>query len=354
MSSALSTSAELEDLRVVDAAGRDRVMAAAEALAHDGVVVLLEDGVDRPRGYLCVSAERVTARTLAFLAARGRGQTWVAMSRARAAGLGIESRRLAAGDRGPAFGPSVQARREAGAPPAGRAATMQLLADPHTEVEALQQPGNVLPVLVDDLGTLGAVGHPEAAVDLCRIGGLAPVATICEMLSTTGQPADAPQVREFARRSRLPIVRLPQVVEYRLDHEPLVHCREEVALPLRSVNFRAHAIRSSADSTDYMALVHGTLRMDDITPVYLLDTCAGVVFRSSACCCRESLDQAVAAIAARERGVVLYPDERLRLGHSRTPGEEERRRVHARQVLRLLGAGRVLWLDVQGHGRHAS
>ena len=58
-------------------------------------------------------------------------------------------------------------------------------------------------------------GHTEAAVDLARLAGLAPVAVICEVLHDDGSPARLPYLELFAEEHRIAMISVDQVAEYR-------------------------------------------------------------------------------------------------------------------------------------------
>ncbi len=59
-------------------------------------------------------------------------------------------------------------------------------------------------------------GHTEAAVDLCRLAGLAPAAVICEVLHDDGSPARLPFLELFAQEHRVAIISVEQIAEHRL------------------------------------------------------------------------------------------------------------------------------------------
>jgi 3,4-dihydroxy 2-butanone 4-phosphate synthase/GTP cyclohydrolase II len=59
-------------------------------------------------------------------------------------------------------------------------------------------------------------GHTEAAVDLARLAGLAPVAVTCEVLHDDGSPARLPYLELFAQEHRIAMISVEQIAEYRL------------------------------------------------------------------------------------------------------------------------------------------
>jgi 3,4-dihydroxy 2-butanone 4-phosphate synthase/GTP cyclohydrolase II len=73
----------------------------------------------------------------------------------------------------------------------------------------------VFPLRAREGGVLERRGHTEAAVDLARLAGCAPVAVICEVLHDDGSPARFPYLELFAEEHRIALVSVAQLVEYR-------------------------------------------------------------------------------------------------------------------------------------------
>ncbi|MCL2849257.1 MAG: 3,4-dihydroxy-2-butanone-4-phosphate synthase, partial [Micrococcales bacterium] len=69
---------------------------------------------------------------------------------------------------------------------ADRSRTLQVLADPASGPADIIRPGHVLPLRSVPGGVLHRAGHTEAAVDLCRLAGLEPVAGIAELVHDDG------------------------------------------------------------------------------------------------------------------------------------------------------------------------
>ena len=106
--------------------------------------------------------------------------------------------------RGTAYTVSVDARAgiSTGISAADRAHTLRLLADPATDAADLARPGHVFPLRARDGGVLQRAGHTEAAVDLCRLAGLAPVGVIAELVHDDGSMMRLPAVLRPRRRAR--------------------------------------------------------------------------------------------------------------------------------------------------------
>ena len=98
---------------------------------------------------------------------------------------------------------------------ADRALTVQKVLDPGSRAEHFIRPGHVFPLRAKDGGVLERRGHTEAAVDLARLAGCAPVAVICEVLHDDGSPARFPYLELFAQEHRIALVSVAQLADYR-------------------------------------------------------------------------------------------------------------------------------------------
>jgi 3,4-dihydroxy 2-butanone 4-phosphate synthase/GTP cyclohydrolase II len=87
--------------------------------------------------------------------------------------------------------------------------------DPDMKASEFKRPGHVFPLRARPGGTLERRGHTEAAVDLCVLAGLPPVAVICEVLDHDGSPARFDALSEFAADHRIAIISVEQVAEHR-------------------------------------------------------------------------------------------------------------------------------------------
>src|SRR5690606_41838609 len=79
----------------------------------------------------------------------------------------------------------------------------------------LARPGHVVPLRARPGGVLERPGHTEAAVDLCRLAGLAPVGAIAELVDDSGEMLRAPEVRRLAERYDLVVLTVADVVAWR-------------------------------------------------------------------------------------------------------------------------------------------
>jgi 3,4-dihydroxy 2-butanone 4-phosphate synthase/GTP cyclohydrolase II len=207
------------------------------------------------------------------------------------------------------FTVSVDARDgvSTGISAADRAHTARVLADSATEPWEVTRPGHVFPLRYSEGGVLTRRGHTEAAVDLARMAGLTPVGVLVEIVNDDGSMKRAPQLRDFADEHDLAMISIDDLVRYRHRTEDLVERVAVTRLPTSHGEFTAYGYRSTIDQSEHLALVYGDLSGDEPVLTRVHSEClTGDVFGSQRCDCGPQLDEALAAVVAAGRGVVVY------------------------------------------------
>ena len=117
-------------------------------------------------------------------------------------------------------------------------------------------------------------GHTEAAVDLCRLAGLKPVGVLCEVMNEDGSMARRPQLEEFARRHRLKIGTIADLIRHRLRTERSVERICEHSVQTELGEFRLYAYQDRANLEVHVALARGRLDgpQTPLVRVHLADT----------------------------------------------------------------------------------
>jgi 3,4-dihydroxy 2-butanone 4-phosphate synthase/GTP cyclohydrolase II len=275
-----------------------------------GRTVIVADG-ENGEADLCVAAAHVTPDAINFMATHGRGLVCLTLTEERMRALGVPymvpdtSSTL----RRP-FGVSIEARRgvTTGISAGDRATTIRAAIADTAGPDDVVMPGHVFPIVGRKGGVLVRAGLTEASIDLATLAGLPPAAATCAILKDDGQLAGAADIEQMADRFELKIVRIADVVAYRLRTETLVHRVADRMLALQTGGrFRAVVYRNDVDPHEHLALIKGTLRPDDAVLVRLHSQClTGDVFGSERCDCGEQLDRALQVIAAERKGVLLY------------------------------------------------
>ncbi len=100
-----------------------------------------------------------------------------------------------------------------------RALTARTLASPSSSSEDLTRPGHMFPLRAMDGGVRVRRGHTEAAVDLCLLAGLEPVAVIAEVAHDDGEMMRLPALRDFATRHGAPLISIEDLAAHLRDDE---------------------------------------------------------------------------------------------------------------------------------------
>jgi 3,4-dihydroxy 2-butanone 4-phosphate synthase/GTP cyclohydrolase II len=276
-----------------------------------GKMVIVVDDEDRENeGDLIMAGQFVTPAAVNFMARFGRGLICVPTTGERLEQLGVarmvkENRESFRTD----FQVSVDAARgiTTGISAADRAKTIHVMASPTAVPEDLIQPGHIFPLRARPGGVLQRAGHTEAAVDLARLAGCRSIGVICEIMNDDGTMARLPQLLKFARKHRLKICTVADLIKHRQTREKLVEQVEVVKMPTDFGDFDLHLYRSKIDGQHHLALVHGDVAGRGKILVRVHSEClTGDVFGSRRCDCGSQLHQAMRQISAAGRGVIVY------------------------------------------------
>jgi 3,4-dihydroxy 2-butanone 4-phosphate synthase/GTP cyclohydrolase II len=293
---------------------RTRHFAAIEDAIEDirqGKFVVVVDAADRENeGDLTIAAQFATPEAINFMAKHARGLICLPLTEERCDELGL--RQMAERNETPlqtAFTVSIEAREgvSTGISAQDRSRTIQVAIDPTKGPVDLVQPGHVFPLRAREGGVLRRAGQTEAAVDLARLAGLNPAGVVCEVMKEDGTMARVPDLVEFCERHDIRLVTVSDLIEYRRRTEKLVERTTSVRLPTVYGEFQAVAFREKLTGKHHIALVRGEVEGAEDVLVRVHSEClTGDVFHSLRCDCGEQLEQALARLAAEERGVLLY------------------------------------------------
>lgn len=276
-----------------------------------GKMVIVVDDADRENeGDLVMAGQHVTPAAVNFMAKHGRGLICVPTTSDRLEQLGVgrmvrQNRESFRTD----FQVSVDAARgiTSGISAADRAKTIRFMAAPTAVSDDLVQPGHVFPLRARPGGVLQRAGHTEAAVDLVTLAGARPIGVICEIMNDDGTMARLPQLRAFARKHRLKLCTIEDLIEHRRTREKLVERIEVVKLPTEYGDFDLYLYRSKLDDQNHLALVRGDVAGKPGVLVRVHSEClTGDVFGSRRCDCGPQLHRAMQQVADVGRGVIVY------------------------------------------------
>ena len=284
-----------------------------EAIAdfREGKFVIVVDDEDRENeGDLIIAAEKVTADDVNFMITNARGELCSPLSLSRCKELGLERQ---VEDNTSMLGTPFTVTVDllpgctTGVSAHDRAATIRALADPASTPDMFGRPGHVHPLYAQDAGVLRRAGHTEAAIDLARLAGLQPAASLIEILNEDGTMARLPQLRKKADEWGLKLISIRDLIAYRLRTESLVEEGVEVDMPTAFGHFRLIPFRQKSNGLEHIALIKGDVSGDDAVLVRVHSSCAtGDIFGSMRRDCGEQLHKAMELIDKEGRGAIVY------------------------------------------------
>lgn len=319
-----------------------------------GKMVILTDDEDRENeGDLVMAAEKVSPQAINFMAREGRGLICLSLTEDQVRRLNLP---LMVTDntspRQTAFTVSIEAAMgvSTGISAHDRAHTIATAIGDDVLPAELSRPGHVFPLRARDGGVLVRPGHTEASVDLARLAGFKPAGVICEVMNNDGTMARRPQLVRFAKKHKLALLAIADLITYRLAHERLVR-RIGVTTVRREPwgDFTAYAYTTDVDPAVHLALVIGEVagkkpvltRVHRSTPLAdLLDGMTGE------CSLRRAFDR----IKKEKRGVIVLLQKHLSgldVLSDRPPSNESPIVGHAGQArLKEVGLGAQILQDL--------
>ena len=286
-----------------------------EDLKLGKLVIVVDDESRENEGDLIGAADKCTPEMINFMATHGRGLICAAITEERTKKLDLDLMvEVDENDalHNTAFTVSVDYKHgtSTGISAADRYRTIQALADPSINAQDFARPGHVFPLRATKGGVFRRDGHTEATVDLMELAGLRPAGVLCEIMKDDGNMARLPDLIEFARKHRLKILTIKDLIKHRLRYESRVEREITVQLPTCWGDFELTAFRDIYTDQEHLALVQGSWQPEDNVLVRIHSEClTGDVFGSARCDCGEQIRIAMDMVQQNQQGVIIYMRE---------------------------------------------
>lgn len=276
----------------------------------DGKMVVVVDDEDRENeGDLLMAAEKVTPEAINFMAKYGRGLICMPIIEERLRELNISQMVEKNTDsHQTAFTVSVDAvETNTGISAYERAATIKKILDPESKPKDFKRPGHIFPLQAKEGGVLKRTGHTEAAVDLASLSGFYPAGVICEIMNEDGTMARVPELMEYCKEHNLKIIKIADLIAFRLEKEVYVKRASEAKMPTKYGEFKVIGYENILNGEHHVALVKGDISGEEPVLVRVHSEClTGDVFGSLRCDCGEQYAAAMRKIEEEGRGILLY------------------------------------------------
>lgn len=293
---------------------------ALEELRRGKPVIVVDDEGRENEGDVIISAQLASQEWIAWMVRHTSGYLCAPMPNELADRLKLPVMVADNEDpRGTNYTVSVDAadRFSTGISASDRAHTLRVLADPTSTPASIIRPGHILPLRAKDGGVLERAGHTEAAVDLMKLAGLAPVATLAEIVLDDGEMMRLPELLEFGTAEDVVVITIADLIDFLNAHAtgssgdvaPIpetsrVIFEVETTVPTAYGSFRMRAYRDRMTGADHVAVISGKPADDALVRVHS-ECLTGEVFGSLKCECGPQLHEALQRIQ-REGGVLIY------------------------------------------------
>jgi len=284
---------------------------AIEEIRRGRMVILMDDKDRENEGDLCMAAEKVTPEAINFMATYGRGLICLPLTETNVRRLGISM--MVSENTSPfgtAFTVSVDSASgiTTGISAADRAKTIIDAISDDAKPQDLVTPGHIFPLRARNGGVLVRAGQTEGSVDLARLAGLKPAGVICEIMKDDGTMARQPDLMKFARKHKLKVVTIADLIQHRLNYDSLVYRAAEAPLPTRvGGQFKAIVYNTHVDQSEHLALIKGEISPKEETLVrvhakYVPGDVFGFEFLNTGAVIQSSME----IIRKEGKGVILY------------------------------------------------
>ena len=245
----------------------DTIESAIKDIRDGKVVIVIDDKNRENEGDFLASAELITPEIINFMATHGRGLICAPITENISKRLGLN---LMVGTntdpQDTAFTVSIDLKGNGvttGISVSDRAATIKALIDKKTKPNQFSRPGHVFPLVAKNGGVLRRTGHTEAAIDLPRLAGLKPAGVIVEIMNDDGSMARVPDLIKVAKKFKLKIISIEDLVAYRMEHDSLIEKEEDFEINTRYGKFRLRAYKQTTNNNIHIALTKGSWNKGD-------------------------------------------------------------------------------------------
>ena len=282
---------------------------ALDTLKSGGMILVTDDPERENEGDFICAAQFATTENINFMATYGKGLICMPMSEEYVRRLQLPQMVSANTDNHEtAFTVSIDhVSTSTGISAKERSVTAMKCVDEDAKPQDFRRPGHMFPLLAKKNGVLERSGHTEATVDLCRLAGLKECGLCCEIMREDGTMMRTPELKELARKWKLPFITIRDLQNYRKRHEKLTERVTVIRMPTKYGEFTAYGYVNRLNGEHHIALVKGEIGDGKNILCRVHSEClTGDTFGSLRCDCGEQLASALTRIEREGRGVLLY------------------------------------------------
>lgn len=279
---------------------------------RDGKLIIVVDDEDRENeGDFVGAARTVTPQMINFMATHGRGLICMPMSEELCAKMELDLMvSQNSSHHETAFTVSVDLIGHGcttGISATDRALTIKWLVDSKAKPSDFARPGHIFPLKAKTGGVLRRAGHTEATVDFARMAGFEEAGVLVEIMNADGSMSRMPDLLKIAKKHKMKIVSIKDLIEYRMKHDSLIKREVEVEMPTKYGDFRVRAYSQEGSAEPHLAIIKGSWKEGEPVLVRVHSSClTGDIMGSMRCDCGDQLEAAMKHLEKEGKGVVLY------------------------------------------------
>ncbi len=233
-----------------------------------GMFILVDDEKRENEGDLVISTSDSNAKKINFMAKYGRGLICLALDTLQAKKLNLSLMSPVNQSRNKtAFTISIEAKKgiTTGISAKDRARTIKIASKKKANKNEIVSPGHVFPIIAKDGGVLVRAGHTEASVDISKLAKKNNSAVICEIMNEDGTMAKGQDLFNFAKKHKLKIGKIDDLIAYRLKKEKLIKLKKKSKIEVKNQKYNIRIYENLLDGSEHFALIKGKLKRG-ITP----------------------------------------------------------------------------------------
>ena len=285
-----------------------------DSLAKGKMVIIMDDENRENEGDLVMASEFVKAKDINFMASKGRGLICLTLTSAKCKKLGLPLiKKTGETSKETNFTVSIEAAKgvTTGISAADRAKTIQAAVAKNSKASDLVQPGHIFPLMAKDGGVLIRAGHTEAGCDLAKLAGLEPSAVIVEILNEDGTMARKKDLLTFAKKHKLKIGTIEDLIKYKVSNEKTVKRIREEIIRTEYGDFTGIFYKDTLTSMVHFVLIKNKIISEEPTMVrvhvqnILTDTVKSTNYSTW------PIDKALEKISKSKQGAVVFITENL-------------------------------------------
>ena len=245
-------------------------------IASGKMVIVTDDESRENEGDLVISTSDSNAKNINFMAKYGRGLICLALDSLQAKRLNLSLMSPINQSRNQtAFTISIEAKKgiTTGISAKDRARTIKIASRKNVNKKDIVSPGHVFPIIAKDGGVLVRAGHTEASVDISKIAKKNNSAVICEIMNEDGTMAKGQNLLNFAKKHKLEIGKIEDLISYRLKNEILVKNLYNKKISIKNFGvFDLRVFKNKLDGSESYALTKGKLNLNKTSRVRVIST----------------------------------------------------------------------------------